>query len=140
MKQTSAGVIIINSNNQILGCRAYGKNGQCDIPKGKVEDGETPYEAAIRETNEETGLDLSNIHLEEIGLLPYNKKKNIHLFKCNMDIDDLTILNCTSYFDQSGRMYPEMEGFEWVDIDSEKISNKFYLSLAYLLNNILIKK
>ena len=32
------------------------RNGRCDLPKGKVEQGETLREAALRETNEETGL------------------------------------------------------------------------------------
>jgi 8-oxo-dGTP pyrophosphatase MutT (NUDIX family) len=135
MKGISAGVIILNSKNQILGCRAYGKNGQFDIPKGKLNEGETTYEAVIRETMEETGLDISNLELEEIGFMPYNKEKNLHLYKCHHDIEDLSILSCTSYFLISEREYPEMDGYEWIDL--ENIDAKFYKSLAPVLKKVL---
>ncbi len=95
MKTTSAGIIIINSKNQILGCKPFGKyDDRHDIPKGKVEEGETPMEGALRETFEETGLVLDGVEMEEIGLRSYQSKKNLHLFKCTYEIEDLSILHC----------------------------------------------
>lgn len=135
-KKISAGIIILNKNNQILGCKPFGKyDGRCDIPKGGIEIGELPYDAAIRETFEETGLDLSGIKLEEIGFCEYQPKKDLHLFKCNYEIPDLSILKCTSYFKLNESEYPEVDGYEWIDI--EDIDSRFYISLAPVLLRIL---
>jgi len=142
MKTISAGIIIINSKNQILGCKPFGKcDGRHDIPKGGIEVGETPLQAAIRETFEETNLDLTGVDIEEIGLMAYQKgKKDLHLFKCNYDIDDLSNLKCTSYFKLNDCEFPEMDGYEWIDIKKDVIERRFYFSLVPLLLNILFNK
>lgn len=56
----AAGVIIINEQDQILLVqRGHApQQGRWTIPGGKLEPGETPQEAAIREGFEETGLHL----------------------------------------------------------------------------------
>lgn len=141
MKQLSCGVIIINSDNKILGCKAYGKgyDGNThihDIPKGKIEENETPLQAAIRETWEETGIDLKNIELEDLGFFQYNAKKNLHLFKCHIDIEDLSVLHCDSMFmDKHNRVHPEVDGYKWFNLD--EIDDNFYISLVKVLNKIL---
>lgn len=136
MKVISAGIIILNLNNQILGCRAFGKQGRFDIPKGKIEEGENPLQAVIRETMEETGLDISGFNLEDLGLHPYQKgKKDLYLFKTIYDIDDLSSLYCDSYFSVGDMSYPEMDGYEWIDFD--KIDDKFYISLSPVLKKVL---
>ncbi len=42
--------------------------GQIAFPGGRIEDGETAVEAALRETEEETGL--SRVHVEALGFMP----------------------------------------------------------------------
>lgn len=138
MKKLSCGVIIINSNNKILGCKGYGKNGiNCyDIPKGGNEINETPYQTAIRETMEEAGIDLSDIELIDIGEFKYTKEKNLYLFKCRLDID-LNLLHCDSTFiDNFGNIVPEVVGYKWIDISD--IDNNFYLSLNKILKILKI--
>jgi 8-oxo-dGTP pyrophosphatase MutT (NUDIX family) len=49
----AGGVVFDPGTSQILLIR---RDGVWDLPKGKVEDGETPAEAAVREVMEETGL------------------------------------------------------------------------------------
>lgn len=138
MKTISAGIIITNKNNQILGCKPFGKfDGRCDIPKGGIEENENPIDAALRETYEETNLDLKNETLIEIGLVSYQPKKDLFLFKCNYEIEDLSILKCISYFELNGCSFPEVDGYEWIDIDSETIERKFYRSLVPVLKDIL---
>jgi 8-oxo-dGTP pyrophosphatase MutT (NUDIX family) len=138
--KTSAGVIIINSKNQILGCKPYGTSGtrlvnNLDIPKGHIEEYEMPIQAAIRETLEETGIDLSTSKLEDFGLFPYLRDKNLHLFKCvNFDAD-ITQLVCTSYFESYGREVPEIIAYEWVEM--EEVATKFYKSLFPLIQKCL---
>jgi 8-oxo-dGTP pyrophosphatase MutT (NUDIX family) len=50
----AAGGVVSNTKNQFLFIRRLGK---WDLPKGKIESNETPEEAALREVEEETGLD-----------------------------------------------------------------------------------
>lgn len=140
MKKISAGVIIINSKNQILGCKPFGKNdGRYDISKGGIEDGETPLDAAIRETIEETGIDLSSNNIEDLGIFDYRPKKDLYLFKCQYEIDDLSKLKCTTYFEINGTEFPEMDGYEWIDINKENLERRFYRSLGPILIGILLK-
>lgn len=59
--QKAAGVVILNDRREILLVREKGtpdqqKAGLWHIPSGTVEEGENPQDAAIRETLEETGL------------------------------------------------------------------------------------
>ncbi len=56
----AAGGLVFNSQNEILAIHRLGK---WDLPKGKVEDGETIKEAAVREVEEECGI--SNLKLNE---------------------------------------------------------------------------
>jgi len=49
----AAGGIVINEDKHIL---LIYRNGKWDLPKGKMEKGETPETAAFREVQEETGI------------------------------------------------------------------------------------
>lgn len=50
----SAGGIVSNQNNEIL---FISRLGRWDLPKGKIEKGESLEQAAVREVQEETGLE-----------------------------------------------------------------------------------
>ncbi len=50
----AAGGIVKNENDEILFIKRL---GVWDFPKGKIEDGESPKEAAMREVEEETGVE-----------------------------------------------------------------------------------
>lgn len=64
MKVTAAGIILfrnVNNHPVFLGLKALPKfrrknNGTYDIPKGRIDPGETPFEAATRECFEESGI------------------------------------------------------------------------------------
>lgn len=49
----AAGGFVLNENGQLL---VFYRRGSWDMPKGKIDPGETPEAAAIREVQEETGL------------------------------------------------------------------------------------
>jgi len=51
--QEAAGGYVLNSEGQLL---VFYRRGSWDMPKGKIDPGETPEEAAVREVQEETGL------------------------------------------------------------------------------------
>ncbi|KKR07039.1 MAG: Nudix hydrolase 1 [Parcubacteria group bacterium GW2011_GWC2_39_14] len=62
------GVIIIRDDKVLLGLRqgSHGA-GEWAFPGGKVEFGETIFEAAIREAKEESGIDVTDLELISIA-------------------------------------------------------------------------
>ena len=64
----AAGVLFVTPDDRVLLMRrtdAGDHDGEWSIPAGKVEDGETPAEAAAREAEEETGHRVDPEELEE---------------------------------------------------------------------------
>ena len=49
------------------------------LPGGKIEDGERPADAAVRETQEETGISISPLRLKPLGVHDEDGYK-VHLF------------------------------------------------------------
>lgn len=90
----AAGGLITNSNNEIL---LIFRRGKWDLPKGKIDEGETPEEAALREVTEETGL--FTIHIEKKltdtwhAYHQFDKDilKQTHWYKMNFTGTELTI-------------------------------------------------
>ena len=113
--KTSCGIIILNSDNEILLCHVTGQT-QYDIPKGLMDEGETYIDCAIRECQEETSLIFTEDDLTEIGLVPYNKKKQLYLFMTVKDDINLENLTCVSLFEHfhTKEMLPEVDEFIWV--------------------------
>lgn len=55
----AAGGYVTNSSGQLL---VFFRRGSWDMPKGKIDPGETPEQAAVREVQEETGI--RQLHLD----------------------------------------------------------------------------
>jgi 8-oxo-dGTP pyrophosphatase MutT (NUDIX family) len=113
-KRLSCGVVILNSDRELLLCHVTGQN-HWDLPKGGIDVGETPMQAALRETREECGLRLQAEALLDLGRFRYTNKKDLHLFATAHHRVELSALRCEShYLDRfSGRHLPEMDGFGW---------------------------
>lgn len=62
-KHIASCALLINDDGKILGVSRKTNLNDWNLPGGKAEPGETPEETAIRETKEETGLDISNLTL-----------------------------------------------------------------------------
>ena len=68
----AAGGLVLNTDNQLL---MIFRNQKWDLPKGKIELGESPEKAAIREVEEETGIN-DIIIINEVP-------SSYHIFKQN---------------------------------------------------------
>ena len=113
-KTLSCGVVVLLDSRELLLCHVTGQR-QWDLPKGGIHAGETPRDAALRETHEETGLRLRADALVDLGRHAYTASKDLHLFACLSQRLEPRALQCTScFFDRrSGRSRPEMDGFGW---------------------------
>ena len=131
-RRLSCGVVVLLESRELLLCHVTGQR-HWDLPKGGIHDGETPLEAALRETHEETGLSLPGDALLDLGRHVYTAKKNLHLFACLSPRIEPRELHCTSCFVEriSGRLRPEMDGFGWFSFD--RIEARCAPKLAALL-------
>lgn len=117
---TTCGLIIVGPEGWLLGHATTLEHW--DLPKGKMDEGETPQQAAIRECFEETGLDLSAYidTLEDLGEAPYNRKrgKRLHLFRLTLDRTfDLSVCSCQTIVTTRGAPVPDMDDWAWVQPD-----------------------
>lgn len=119
-KALSCGFIVFaRETGMVLACHPFGHPGgpdmAYDIPKGHLEDGETPIETAKRELKEETGIVLpDDAPIHEIGHVPYQTKKALHLFSTSLPSSMLQPdrLRCESTFsDESGHERIEIDSY-----------------------------
>jgi 8-oxo-dGTP pyrophosphatase MutT (NUDIX family) len=72
-EQIAAGGLVLNRKGKVL---MIHRRGYWDLPKGKLDPGETPEQAAIREVNEETsieGLELGKLLIETFHMFTDRK-------------------------------------------------------------------
>ena len=111
-KETSAGVIVYyKEHNTHLYLLLHYQAGHWDLPKGHVEPGEKLRETALRETKEETNLDVKlNDKFEESLSYFYKNKdgllmnKTVHFFIGESKTKDVKI----SF---------EHNGYNWLDFE-----------------------
>lgn len=112
----AAGGLIKNNNNKYL---FIYRRGKWDLPKGKINKGETPYDTAIREVHEETGLNCVRI-INEIN-------KTYHIYR----LKDRLVLKKTYWFLMLN------EGTDDITIQTEEDIEKAFWFDEKCLNNIL---
>lgn len=78
MSKVTCGVLFIKEGKLLVGHVTGQKHW--DIPKGKQEEGETVFEAAVREVHEETGIEINEHDLKPLGEYPYRRGKQIYMF------------------------------------------------------------
>jgi 8-oxo-dGTP pyrophosphatase MutT (NUDIX family) len=117
-RRLSCGTVVLTAERELLLCHVTGQR-HWDLPKGGIHDGETPLDAALRETHEETGLVLDPASVLDLGCREYTGKKDLHLFAIVSPRIDPRDLRCDSCFVErvSGRSRPEMDGFGWYAFD-----------------------
>ena len=93
-------------------------SGAWTIPKGVVDDGEEPLEAARREFAEETGIPLAG-PFRPLGSVRQKAGKTVHAWAVEGDADAGTIVSNTSRVEwprNSGKWitYPEVDRCAWM--------------------------
>ncbi|MDQ5938348.1 MAG: 8-oxo-dGTP diphosphatase [Patescibacteria group bacterium] len=81
--------IIIDNQDRVLLCHRRDYD-LWNLPGGKVEDGESPWEAVVREVQEETGLKVEIVHLSGIYSKP-DKNEVVFSFVCKILAGDITL-------------------------------------------------
>lgn len=115
MKLVTCGLLIIQ-NNKLFLAHSTG-NSFWDLPKG-LQDGDESYEdTVIRETYEETGFIIEKNEIKFLGLMQYNKKKDLALFKyIGKKQFNHKEAFCTSLFENfKGEMLPEVDDFNFFE-------------------------
>lgn len=119
-KQISAGVVITDGESLLIGHVTNAEHW--DLPKGGVDPGESPRDAAVRELREETSLVVHPQQLTVLGLYDYKPKKDLYLFVWPVsEMPDPTKLVCDSTFKSKRGTQPEIDLFKvipWSMIDS----------------------
>jgi 8-oxo-dGTP pyrophosphatase MutT (NUDIX family) len=111
-KAVSVG-LVLTDGERFLGCHSTG-NRFYDLPKGAAELGETPRQTCVRETREETGLEIDAERLLDLGVVPYNRQKDLRLFALTVpELPDAASLSCSSVFVHPYRrvVLPEVDGY-----------------------------
>jgi len=109
-KQVSAGIVVYTyTGNGLEYLLLHYLGGHWDFPKGKLEDGETWLEAALRELEEETGIDDIQIHRGFLESFSYRFK----------DYDGVFTQKTVYFFvglcsGKSVVLSHEHQGYEWL--------------------------
>jgi 8-oxo-dGTP pyrophosphatase MutT (NUDIX family) len=124
----AAGGLVFNEENKVL---AILRNNIWDLPKGKIEKGETNEDAALREVEEETGL--KNIKLKRFLTKTYHTyfdtRKNRRVLKVSYWYEMKS---------KSKVLIPQSEeGIElvqWTDLNELKAKKPIYNNILLILN------
>lgn len=103
-KEKSCGTIIIENNKVLL---IQQTDNAWGFPKGHVENNEKEQETAIRETKEETNLDVEII----------SNKKYITNYKINNEVDkEVIFFLAKKTSDKIKKQDEEIKNIKWVDL------------------------
>lgn len=130
----AAGGIVKNKNDETLFIHRLGK---WDLPKGKIEAGESLEEAALREVEEETSLS----ELELMGFVGntyhiYREKNNTSVLK----ITHWFRMNCLGNQEPIPQIEEGIEKVEWLDnnrVKGEVLPNNTFKNIDLILRQFL---
>ena len=99
--------------------------GHWTIPKGEVEPGEELEAVARREFQEETGHEVGDVQLVELGQIRQKSGKVVFAWGAKGDLDPSTAVSNSFEMEwppRSGRRqsFPEIDRVEWFDLDEAR--------------------
>lgn len=115
--------LITNGLDEVLmGLR--NDNGKYTCPGGHLDQGEDPYEGAIRELKEETGLDVEDIKLVKVHKTEFGTL--IYCFKVEVDPKQLVDVSDD----------PDQECDDWFFMDPNEVIDELHVPLK---DNVALK-
>lgn len=137
IKERSAGIVLVKNNNEykFLILRAF--KTFWDFPKGHIEANESPIDAAIRETYEETGISSEELNfkwgLDNYTTKPFKKNTKIVTYFIAETNKEKIILPINPKLG-----YPEHDMFKWVTYEEGKsiVNDRINLVLTWANNKI----
>lgn len=111
-KQVSAAVVVTDGDHVLLA--HVTAQPHWDLPKGGIDAGESPVQAAVRELREETSLRAHPQDLKHMGRFTYSNHKDLELFEWRVkQMPPADQLYCTSKFQhvKTKQWLPEMDDF-----------------------------
>jgi 8-oxo-dGTP pyrophosphatase MutT (NUDIX family) len=136
--EISCGFVIFHEpSNCVLMGRATNSGNEWSIPKGRKEDEENDYQAALRELKEETNVNkdyIKDCRVFKLGKYEYKSKDKTLVPYLAVTFDDkYKDLKCNTFFTtDEGQELPEFDKIEWVDFDS-------ILNGDYVIHNTQVK-
>jgi 8-oxo-dGTP diphosphatase len=82
MPDAGAAAVIFDDQGRVLLIKENYDRRRWGFPGGRAERGEAPQDTAVRETREETGLDVEVDHL--VGLYRLDTGFWVHVFRCHV--------------------------------------------------------
>ncbi|NND28050.1 MAG: 8-oxo-dGTP diphosphatase MutT [Myxococcales bacterium] len=95
-----AAAVVIRDGRVLLTCRAEGQHlaGMWEFPGGKLEDGESPEEALVRECREECGIDVDVLEILDVTHHRFPEKDVLLLFyRCGLRAGDVRHLQVADH-------------------------------------------
>jgi putative (di)nucleoside polyphosphate hydrolase len=130
----SCGLLVLNEHDELLVGHSTG-SFHWDLPKGLLNEGESPMACALREAYEEFGLAFTPERLVDLGRQAYYPGKDLHLFavRTTMAETDLDRCRCRSFFahPKTGQSMSEVDGFAWSD--EQELTTRLAKSMKRLL-------
>lgn len=144
MKEVSSGALLFQ-NKKLLIARPRWDSPYWNIPKGKMNSGETYWQTAIREVKEESNIDITlSVSISDLGLHKYIKRKDIYLFAIILNDNHKFYIKCNSFYEENGKKKPEMVDYKWIDLNDtdeylspnlSKVVNELKSKVFNFINN-----
>jgi len=109
-----AGIFVFNEKDEVL--VLFKADGSPDIPKGHIDEGETPLEAVKRELNEETGIVL-NTEPNSFGKVSVKPGKDFYRFVIKTNQDFVIYLSDEHKSFEFMKTHDIPPGFFWEPVD-----------------------
>jgi 8-oxo-dGTP pyrophosphatase MutT (NUDIX family) len=128
-KTIAAGIFLVRKDGTLLVCHPTNHDPNFwSIPKGKVEEGEYYIDAAIRETFEETNINVMDCrNIRGLQAVNYShRKKILHPFVV-LESENLNLnwnafdIKCNSNVPEDRGGFPEMDAYQWVGLDEARL-------------------